>query len=119
MRNARQAMRIFLTAVLLVIALPCDFCQPALACGAFDIGCEVRETVQNPAKKLGAIPGKVGSQWDTSRQDIHNGLDRVDPRLARMDRGTFAKPHQVRVPHGAKSDSVPLRSRNFLKAPGA
>ena len=73
--------RSFGAALLFTPTILFAFATPAVACGAFDVICEAQETVQNPGAKLGAIPGKIGNQWDTTRQDIHNGLDNIDPRI--------------------------------------
>ncbi len=84
------------------------------ACGAFDIGCEARETIQNPGKKIGAIPGKIGGQWDTTRQDIHNGLDHVNPQINRslsdLDRARLNFQSQVFT--GPALEQWLIQSRN-------
>lgn len=77
MRNFRG----FGTALLFATTILLGHGRPAVACGAWDIGCEARETLQNPVKKVEAIPGKIGNQWDTTRQDIHNGLDNINPQI--------------------------------------
>jgi hypothetical protein len=90
------------------------FATPAVSCGAFDVGCEVRETLQNPGAKLGAIPGKIGGQWDTTRQDIHNGLDRINPQINQslrdFDRARIAFQSQVFT--GPALEQWLIQSRN-------
>jgi hypothetical protein len=58
----------------------------ANACGAWDIGCELRETIERPQEKIEAIPGKIENQWDASRTDLSNGLNRIDPRITDFGR---------------------------------
>ncbi|MDX0973780.1 DUF4157 domain-containing protein [Sinorhizobium medicae] len=64
----------------------CMFPNGAFSCGAFDIGCEVREIVKAPGAKLGEGARNLESEWNKSRNDLSNGLNRIDPRISQAGR---------------------------------
>ncbi|MEH2558052.1 hypothetical protein V1286_005581 [Bradyrhizobium algeriense] len=58
----------------------------AVACGKWDIGCEIRETVKAPGHKLGQAGKNAERTWNQARTDLSNGLNRIDPRITQMGR---------------------------------
>jgi hypothetical protein len=58
----------------------------AQACGAWDIGCEAREIARAPGAKLGEGARNLQREWDKSRTDLSNGLNRIDPRITQIGR---------------------------------
>jgi Domain of unknown function (DUF4157) len=59
---------------------------PAFSCPAWDLWCEGTETLKNPGKKIKAVPGKVASQFNASRNELSVTLNKVDPRFTQIGR---------------------------------
>jgi hypothetical protein len=62
------------------------FSGTARACGAWDVACEAREILHAPGAKLGQGARNLQREWDKSRTDLSNGLNRIDPRITQMGR---------------------------------
>ncbi|MER9313522.1 DUF4157 domain-containing protein [Mesorhizobium australicum] len=62
------------------------FSSSVYACGAFDIGCELQETVQNPGEKLRQGADNLQQAVRQGQQNVTNTLDLVDPRISQAGR---------------------------------
>jgi hypothetical protein len=72
--------------ILSISLLAFAFSDRAQACGAWDIGCEAREIARAPGAKLGEGARNLQREWDKSRTDLSNGLNRIDPRITQFGR---------------------------------
>jgi len=79
-------MGIFARSAILVGVAFCSTPSSALSCGAFDIGCEAREILKAPGAKLGEGAQNLEREWNKSRTDLSNGLNRIDPRITQAGR---------------------------------
>lgn len=58
----------------------------AVACPAWDLGCEARKIITTPGKAAGEGLKNAERTWNQARTDLSNGLNRIDPRITQMGR---------------------------------
>jgi hypothetical protein len=87
---------------------------PAFACPAWDLACEAREIIRNPEEKAREGGRNLNRQFNTTRDDISRGLDRIDPRITQMGRDLdrMRRDFQASVIDGPTLEQWLIRSRN-------